>query len=45
MLRSFPIVRLVCEVDIALCIGRRSFGKAVRISDLYRTFPFCNNII
>ena len=45
MLRSFPIVRLVGEVDIAPCIGRRPFCKAVRISDLYRGFPFCNNII
>ena len=45
MLRSFPIVRLVCEVDVTPCVCRRPFCKAVRISDLYRAFSFCNNII
>ena len=42
---ALHIVGLVCEVDITLCIGRRSLGKAIRISDFYRVFPFCNNIV
>ena len=40
-----PIVGLVCEVDVTPCVGRRSFRKVVRISESYRYFTFCNDLI